>query len=196
MGFLWLWWAGATLHCGAWASHCRVFSHCGAQALGIWPSVGSWGTWDLFAPWNVESPQMGLNLCLLHWQADSCPLYHQASPPILIWKRKVSSFSRGVVGSCPGKTRCYGDFPKPLGEKELFEMESVAKKKCSRIFGLEILIIFEIQLPFIFFYFWIFLSFSLLANARSLNISFKNIRWLFFFFCNPGANDSHMLWSK
>ena len=129
---------------------------------------------------------MGLNLCLLHWQADSCPLYHQASPPILIWKRKVSSFSRGVVGSCPGKTRCYGDFPKPLGEKELFEMESVAKKKCSRIFGLEILIIFEIQLPFIFFYFWIFLSFSLLANARSLNISFKNIRWLFFFFAILG----------
>ena len=30
---------GATLHCGAWASHCGGFSCCGAQALGAWASV-------------------------------------------------------------------------------------------------------------------------------------------------------------
>ena len=34
-GFLQLWRAGATLHCGAWASHCRGFSCCGARALGV-----------------------------------------------------------------------------------------------------------------------------------------------------------------
>ena len=100
-----------------------VSSWCGAQALGIWASVvvaeglSSWGTWAVFAPWHVESSRTGSNLCLLQWQADSCPLYHQASPPILIWKRKVSSFSWGVVGSSPGETRCYGDFPKTLEEE-------------------------------------------------------------------------------
>ena len=31
-GFLQLRWAGATLHCGAQASHCRGLSRCGAQA--------------------------------------------------------------------------------------------------------------------------------------------------------------------
>ena len=31
-GFLQLWRAGATLHHGAWASHCRGLSCCGAQA--------------------------------------------------------------------------------------------------------------------------------------------------------------------
>ena len=31
--------AGATLRCGARASHCGGFSCCGAQALGVWASV-------------------------------------------------------------------------------------------------------------------------------------------------------------
>ena len=30
---------GATLHCGAWASHCGGFSCCGAPALGTRASV-------------------------------------------------------------------------------------------------------------------------------------------------------------
>ena len=30
---------GATLFCGAWASHCGGFSCCGARALGTWASV-------------------------------------------------------------------------------------------------------------------------------------------------------------
>ena len=34
-GFLWLWRAGATLGCGAWASHFGGFSCYGAQALDI-----------------------------------------------------------------------------------------------------------------------------------------------------------------
>ena len=39
VGFLQLQLAGATLHCGAWASHCGDFSCCGAWALGMWASV-------------------------------------------------------------------------------------------------------------------------------------------------------------
>ena len=34
-----LWWVGATLRCGAWASHCGGFFCCGAWALGMWASV-------------------------------------------------------------------------------------------------------------------------------------------------------------
>ena len=37
--FLRLWRAGATLHCGAWASHCSGFSCCRARALGTQASV-------------------------------------------------------------------------------------------------------------------------------------------------------------
>ena len=57
-------WGGATLHCGARASHCSGFSCCRAQALGTRASVvvahrlsscGSWaqlrhGMWDLPGP--------------------------------------------------------------------------------------------------------------------------------------------------
>ena len=39
VGFLQLWRVGATLCCGAWASHCGGFSCCGARALGTWASV-------------------------------------------------------------------------------------------------------------------------------------------------------------
>ena len=47
MGFLYLRRAGAALHCGAWASHCRGFSCCGAQALGrtCFRSYGLWAQW-------------------------------------------------------------------------------------------------------------------------------------------------------
>ena len=37
--FLWLQYAGATLYCGVWASHCDGFCCCRAQALGTWASV-------------------------------------------------------------------------------------------------------------------------------------------------------------
>ena len=38
-GFVQLQRAGATLRCGAWASHCSGFSCCGARALGVRASV-------------------------------------------------------------------------------------------------------------------------------------------------------------
>ena len=52
-GFLQLWQAGATLRCGARASHCGGFSCCRAWALGMRASVvaarmlSSCGTWAL-----------------------------------------------------------------------------------------------------------------------------------------------------
>ena len=83
--------AGTALHCSAWASHCRGFSCCGAQALGYagFSSYGSGalGTGSLaVAHWLGCSkacgifPDQGLNPCLLHWQADSLPLSHQGKP--------------------------------------------------------------------------------------------------------------------
>ena len=53
VGFLQLRRVGATLHCGAQASHCGGFSYCRAQVLGTWASVvvvhglSSCGSWAL-----------------------------------------------------------------------------------------------------------------------------------------------------
>ena len=75
----------ATLHCGAWASHCSGFSCCGARALSTRASVVvEWGLSSCGSPalecslsscgaqaqllcgtWDLPSP------CPLHWQADS-----------------------------------------------------------------------------------------------------------------------------
>ena len=41
MGFLQLWPVGASLHYGACASHCDVFSSCGAQAVGTQVSAAA-----------------------------------------------------------------------------------------------------------------------------------------------------------
>ena len=74
--------------CDMWASHCSGPSCCGAQAHIVAAydvcSRGSvvvahrrsWSTaWGIF-------PDQGLNLCLLHWQANSSTLSHQGSPHI------------------------------------------------------------------------------------------------------------------
>ena len=61
---------GATLHCGARASHCGGFSCCGAQALGARaPVVVVHGLSCPAACGNF--PDQGSNPCPLHWQADS-----------------------------------------------------------------------------------------------------------------------------
>ena len=96
-GFLQLWHAGATLRCGARASHCGGFSCCGARALGLRASVvtahglsscgsrtlecrlSSCGTWaELLLMWDFLD--QGSNPCPLHWLADSQPLHHQGGP--------------------------------------------------------------------------------------------------------------------
>ena len=63
-GFLQLWRAGATLRCGAQASHCSGFSCCGARALGARASVvvarrlSSYGAQAqfLYSMWDLPGP--------------------------------------------------------------------------------------------------------------------------------------------
>ena len=90
-GFLQLWQAGATLRCGAQASHCGGFSCCGAWALGSQGSVvvayglQSAGSvvvahgFSCFVECGIFLDQES-NLCPLHQQADSQPQHHQGSP--------------------------------------------------------------------------------------------------------------------
>ena len=89
---------GLLSSCGACASHCSDFSRA-AQALRC-TGFSSCLTWaqQLQLPGSRAQaqqvwctgfscssacgifPNQGLNLCLLHWQADSLPLNHQGSP--------------------------------------------------------------------------------------------------------------------
>ena len=65
--FLWLWRVGATLHCGAQASHCGGFPCCGSRHAGsvvVAHGLSCSGACGIF-------PDQGLNPCPLHWQADS-----------------------------------------------------------------------------------------------------------------------------
>ena len=89
VGFLWLWRAGSTLRCGAWASHRGGFSCCGARALGAQASVvaarglsvcgvraESAGSVVVVRGLSCSMAcriflDQGANLCPLHWQADS-----------------------------------------------------------------------------------------------------------------------------
>ena len=79
-GFLQLRWAGATLHRGARASHCRGLSlrstgsrRAGSVVVAHGPSCS--------AACGIL-PDQGSNPCHVHWQADSQPLRHQGSPCI------------------------------------------------------------------------------------------------------------------
>ena len=71
--------SGATLHCGAWASHGSGFSCCGAQTLDAWASVVAACWITTCSSWSLECglscsatcgifPDQGLSLCPLHWQ--------------------------------------------------------------------------------------------------------------------------------
>ena len=97
--FLYLQQVWAALHCGAEASHCCGFSYCAApslghmgfifvahglsscrcQALEHWLNSGDARQLSCSMTWGIF-PDQGLNLCFLHWQADSLPLSHQGSP--------------------------------------------------------------------------------------------------------------------
>ena len=81
-GFLQLWRAGATLRCGARASHCGGFSCCRARALGTWASVvvahGLQSAGSVVVVHGLSCsttcgifPDQGSNPCPLHWQAGS-----------------------------------------------------------------------------------------------------------------------------
>ena len=73
---------GATLHCGAQASHCGGFSCYRARALGVRASVvvahGPSSAGSVVVAHELICsvacgifPEQGSNPCLLHWQADS-----------------------------------------------------------------------------------------------------------------------------
>ena len=85
-GFLWLWRAEATVHCGARASHYGGFSRCRAQPLGAWASVVAARRLSSMVHGLRCSATCGIfldqgsNPCPLHWQVDSYPLYHQGNP--------------------------------------------------------------------------------------------------------------------
>ena len=78
---------GLLSSCGAWASRCGGFS-CEARALGAQASVAaarglsncSVGFVALQHAASLIFCDQGSNLCPLHWQVDSYPLYHQRSP--------------------------------------------------------------------------------------------------------------------
>ena len=77
-------------HCHEWAfsscaraSHCNGFSSCGAQALCAQASSVKMHEFSCSEACGIF-PDQGSNLCPLHWQSDSYPLYHQGSPPASI----------------------------------------------------------------------------------------------------------------
>ena len=63
------------------ASHCSGH-RCRAKALGIWASVVAAYRFSCSKA-NGIFLDHGWNLCPLHWQVDSYPLYHQGSP--ILW---------------------------------------------------------------------------------------------------------------
>ena len=82
--------------CSAQSAHCSGFSCCRAPAPG---HVGSavaaprfQSTGSIVVPHRLTCseahgilPDKGSNPCCLHWQADSLPLSHQGSPPLMIF---------------------------------------------------------------------------------------------------------------
>ena len=81
--------AGATLHCGARASHCCGFS---LSWLLLLQSTGSTRAGSVVVAHGSSCsvacgifPDQGSNPCPLHRQADSQPLRHQGSP-VFIFK--------------------------------------------------------------------------------------------------------------
>ena len=118
-GFLQLWQAGATLCCGARASHCGGFSCCGAQALGTQTSLAvarrlsSCGSWAQFLC-GLEKcgtfPDQGLNPCPLYWQAI---LNHCATREVPIqyllntYFELEQQFSKCGLGNTEGSPRSF-----------------------------------------------------------------------------------------
>ena len=76
--------AALALHCGlrtlSSCSESGLLCSCDAQACGgllWWPGFTCSMACGIF-------PDQILNLCLLHWQVDSYPLYHQGSPKSIL----------------------------------------------------------------------------------------------------------------
>ena len=131
MGFLQLRRAGATLHCGEWASHCSGFSCCGARALSTgskhvgFSSCGTWalerrlsscGAWAqlLCGMWDLPGP--GLELVSPAWAGGfltTAPLGKSQKVSFRITFGYVES----IIQSSPGEERLNlnSEFLKMLG---------------------------------------------------------------------------------
>ena len=81
---------GGFFYCRAWALGCTGFSSCGTYKLS---SCGAQHTRLSCSTACEIFPGQGLNLCLLHWQADSSPLRHQGSPIPSFTSLSMVSFS-------------------------------------------------------------------------------------------------------
>ena len=79
-----MWRAGATLHRGARASHCRSLSLRSTDSRRAGSVVVAHGL-SCSAACGIL-PDQGSNPCPLHRQADSQPLHHQGSPIFLFLK--------------------------------------------------------------------------------------------------------------
>ena len=108
--FLWLQWAGATLCCSGWVSHCGGFSCCGAQALAAQALVvaacglSNWGSWALVALWHVEVSQtrdwtqvscIG-RWIIIHYTTREVPLVLRCvhSPFVAVQREKLSLITK------------------------------------------------------------------------------------------------------
>ena len=97
--------SSSTLHHSAWTSHSGGFFHCRAQAPGTWPAVVQHAGL-VTAAFRLQSVglvvvvhrlscvtkcgvllKQGLNLCLLHWQVDFYPLYHQGRTCFILFEK-------------------------------------------------------------------------------------------------------------
>ena len=131
-----LWWALPS--CGAWASHCRGFFCCRAQALAcsfcrfdhraLGHGISGHGT-RLCCPVTFGIfPDQRLNLCPLHWQAGSQPLDHQGSPVLWFYvikhfvsQLKLSRRPLAFSGTPDAKSWLIGKYPdagKDWGQEE------------------------------------------------------------------------------
>ena len=127
-----MWRAGATLRCGARASHCGGFSCCGAQALGAWASavvarglsscgsralecrLSSCGTWAslLRSMWDLPGP--GLK---------------PVSPALaggLLTTAPPGKSSAGILVDCRQESSCYRQFVPDSLQLNLERIISVA----------------------------------------------------------------------
>ena len=76
----------------AWAPHCGSFSCCAAQILRAQASEAAACGLGFFAACGIFLDQ---GPCPLHWQADSYPLYHQASPKCFFKTVSACEFGEG-----------------------------------------------------------------------------------------------------
>ena len=97
---------GATLRCGAWASHCSGFSCCRARALGAWASVVvACGLQQLWLTGCRAQPQW-------FWRMGLVAPRHVGSSQTRA-RTHVPCIGRRILNHCatpPGKPRCWASF--------------------------------------------------------------------------------------